>query len=258
MKKKEFEGKTTFFQRVFPLKKFIMQLSPKERLIVALDVDNSEDAMKLVNQLINYVSIFKVGAQLFTAVGPNIIKMIQDKGGKVFLDLKYHDIPNTVMSATKIVTRLGVFMFTIHTLGGKEMMKAVVDAVSTQQIKPLIIGVSILTSLNQEALKDIGIDRDLNDEVITLAKLAKSSGVDGIVASTHEIKDIRNQCGKDFIIVTPGVRLVEDSVDDQKRVGTVSKAIMEGADFIVVGRPIITAQNPAKIANQIIEEIYKV
>lgn len=232
-----------------------MQLIPKERLIVALDVNNLNEATKLVNQLIDYVPTFKVGAQLFTSAGNDAVKMIQDKGGKVFLDLKFHDIPNTAASATKIVAELGIFMFTIHTLGGNEMMKAVVEAIAIQQTKPLIIGVSILTSLNQEGLKEIGITKNLNEEVIALAKLAKSSGLDGIVASTHEVKGIRNQYGSDFIIVTPGIRPAACLADDQKRVATAKKAIEEGADFIVVGRPIIGDPNPAKVANQIIEEM---
>ncbi|MDI6736585.1 MAG: orotidine-5'-phosphate decarboxylase [bacterium] len=245
----------------------VMQLTPKERLIVALDVDNLKEATRLVNQLIDYVGVFKVGAQLFTSAGPEAIKMIQDKGGKVFLDLKYHDIPNTVAQATKIVAKMGVFMFTIHTLGGKEMLKAVVETIATFQLpgfkpvpgfkpaKPLVIGVSILTSLNQEGLKEIGINRDLRDEVIALAKLAKVAGVDGVVASTHEIKEIKNQCGLDFITVTPGIRPAGASPDDQKRIATAKEAIGVGADFIVVGRPIIAAENPVKVAEQIIEEI---
>jgi len=232
-----------------------MQIAPKERLIVALDVDNLIEATRLVNQLIDYVGIFKVGAQLFTSAGPEAIKMIQDKGGKVFLDLKYHDIPNTVAQTTKIIAKLGVFMYTIHTLGGKEMMKATVDAISTQQTKPLVIGVSILTSLTQEGLKDIGITKNLNDEVIALAKLAQLSGLDGIVASTHEVREIRTQCGSNFIIVTPGIRPAGSNLDDQKRVATPKEAIADGADFIVVGRPIITAKNPVKVVNQIIKEL---
>jgi len=232
-----------------------MQLKPNERLIVALDVDNLKEATKLVNQLINYVTIFKVGAQLFTAVGNDAVKMIQDKGGKVFLDLKYHDIPNTVIEVTKVVAKLGIFIFTIHTLGGKEMMKVVAETIAPLDTKPLVIGVTILTSLNQEALEGIGIDRDLKDEVITLAKLAKSSGLDGVVSSSHEIKEIRNCCGSDFIIITPGIRPAESLSDDQKRIATSSRAMVDGADFIVVGRPITKASNPAKAANQIIEEI---
>lgn len=234
-----------------------MQLIPKERLIVALDVDNLKEATNLVNQLINYVTIFKVGPQLFTAAGNDALKMIQDKGGKVFLDLKYHDIPNTVEATTKIVSKLGVFMFTIHTLGGKEMMKAVVETISQLPTKPLVIGVSILTSLNQEGLKEIGITKNIGDEVIVLAKISQSAGLDGLVASSHEIKEIRNQCGKDFIIVTPGIRPVTSTLDDQKRVATPQKAIEQGADFIVVGRPITQASNPAKVTQQIIAEIEK-
>jgi len=232
-----------------------MQLTPQERLIVALDVDNLKEAKKLVDQLINYVTIFKVGTQLFTGVGNASVKMIQDKGGKVFLDLKYHDIPNTVVEATKVAAKLGVFMFTIHTLGGKEMMKAVAETIASSPTKPLAIGVTILTSLNQKALKDIGIERELKDEVITLSKLAKSCGLDGVVASSHEIKEIRNCCGLDFIIVTPGIRPVKSLSDDQKRIATASKAIADGADFLVVGRPITKASNPVKVASQIIEEI---
>lgn len=235
-----------------------MQLIPKERLIVALDVDNLKEAEKLVNQLIDYVSIFKVGIQLFTFAGNDTIKMIYDKGGKVFLDLKYHDIPSTVSSAVKIVAKLGVFMFTIHTFGGKEMMRAVVETLAEFQPKPLVIGVSILTSLNQEELKGIGVHKNLNAEVIALAKLAKSCGLDGVVASTHEIKEIKNHCGRDFITVTPGIRPTGTTVNDQKRVSTAKEAIDAGGDFIVVGRPIITAENPAQVANQIITTIQSV
>ncbi|MEW6618940.1 MAG: orotidine-5'-phosphate decarboxylase [bacterium] len=231
-----------------------MQLKSEERLIVALDVDNLKDAEKLVNQLKDYVTIFKVGAQLFTAAGPEAVKMVHDKGGKVFLDLKYHDIPNTVVSATKIVAKIGIFMFTIHTLGGKEMMQGVVKTLAQFQPKPLVIGVTILTSLDSDVLEEIGIEKDLNDEVITLTRLAKSSGLDGVVASSHEIKAIRTECGQDFIIVTPGIRPA-GILDDQKRIATAKQAIDSGANFIVVGRPIIAAENPIKVVKQIRDEI---
>ena len=238
-----------------------MQLTAKERLVLALDVDNFESAEKLVEKLNNYVGVFKVGSQLFTAEGTKVIKMINKKGGKVFLDLKFHDIPNTVARAAEVATKLGVYIFDVHTSGGYEMMKAAAEASKKISLvlgvrKPLILGVTLLTSINQEILeKEIGVKNKLEEQVVHLAKLAKAAGLDGVVASSWEIKEIRKACGEDFVILTPGIRPVGKSSDDQKRVMTPQKAIKLGADFLVIGRPIRNASNPVEATKEILREM---
>ncbi len=238
-----------------------MQLTAKERLVLALDVDDFKKAEELVEKLCDYVGVFKVGSQLFTAEGAKIVNMINERGGKVFLDLKFHDIPNTVARAAEVATKLGVYIFDIHTSGGYEMMRAATEA--SQKIslalgseKPLILGVTLLTSINQEILeKDLGIKRKLEEQVVHLAKLAKAAGLDGVVASSREIKGIRKVCGEDFIILTPGIRPAGKSSDDQKRIMTPREAIKLGADFLVIGRPIRDASNPVKAAKEILKEM---
>jgi len=238
-----------------------MQLTAKERLVLALDVDNFESAEKLVEKLNNYVGVFKVGSQLFTAEGTKVIKMINKKGGKVFLDLKFHDIPNTVARAAEVATKLGVYIFDVHTSGGYEMMKAAAEASKKISLvlgvrKPLILGVTLLTSINQEILeKEIGVKNKLEEQVVHLAKLAKVAGLDGVVASSWEIKEIRKACGEDFVILTPGIRPAGKSFDDQKRVMTPGEAIKLGADFLVIGRPIRNAANPVEAAKKILKEM---
>ena len=238
-----------------------MQLTAKERLVLALDVDNFESAEKLVEKLNNYVGVFKVGSQLFTAEGTKVIKIINKKGGKVFLDLKFHDIPNTVARAAEVATKLGVYIFDVHTSGGYEMMKAAAEASKKISLvlgvrKPLILGVTLLTSINQEILeKEIGVKNKLEEQVVHLAKLAKAAGLDGVVASSWEIKEIRKACGEDFVILTPGIRPVGKSSDDQKRVMTPQKAIKLGADFLVIGRPIRNASNPVEATKEILREM---
>jgi len=238
-----------------------MQLTAKERLVLALDVDNFESAEKLVEKLNNYVGVFKVGSQLFTAEGTKVIKIINKKGGKVFLDLKFHDIPNTVARAAEVATKLGVYIFDVHTSGGYEMMKAAAEASKKISLvlgvrKPLILGVTLLTSINQEILeKEIGVKNKLEEQVVRLAKLAKAAGLDGVVASPWEIKEIRKACGEDFVILTPGIRPVGKSSDDQKRVMTPQKAIKLGADFLVIGRPIRNASNPVEATKEILREM---
>ena len=238
-----------------------MQLTAKERLVLALDVDNFESAEKLVEKLNNYVGVFKVGSQLFTAEGTKVIKIINKKGGKVFLDLKFHDIPNTVARAAEVATKLGVYIFDVHTSGGYEMMKAAAEASKKISLalgvrKPLILGVTLLTSINQEILeREIGVKKKLEEQVVHLAKLAKAAGLDGVVASSWEIKEIRKACGEDFVILTPGIRPVGKSSDDQKRVMTPQKAIKLGADFLVIGRPIRNASNPVEATKEILREM---
>jgi orotidine-5'-phosphate decarboxylase len=238
-----------------------MQLTAKERLVLALDVDDFKKAEELVGKLSDYVGVFKVGSQLFTAEGTKVVNMINERGGKVFLDLKFHDIPNTVARAAEVATKLGAYIFDVHTSGGYEMMKAAAEAskkisLSLGVRKPLILGVTLLTSINQEILeKEIGVKKKLEEQVVHLAKLAKAAGLDGIVASSWEIKEIRKACGEDFVILTPGIRPAGKSSDDQKRVMTPREAIKLGADFLVIGRPIRNAANPVEAAKEILREM---
>jgi len=238
-----------------------MQLTAKERLVLALDVNDFKKAEELVSKLSDYVGVFKVGSQLFTAEGTKVINMINERRGKVFLDLKFHDIPNTVARAAEVATKLGVYIFNVHTSGGYEMMKAAAEATEKISVmlgirKPIILGVTLLTSINQEILeKEIGIKKRLKDQVVHLAKLAKTAGLDGVVASSWEIKEIRKACGEDFVILTPGIRPTGKSSDDQKRVMTPREAIKLGSDFLVIGRPIRNASNPVEAAKEILREM---
>lgn len=226
----------------------------KEKLIVALDTGDLEKAKRIVNELSGVVRIFKVGSQLFTRYGPKAVDMVNKRNCKVFLDLKFHDIPNTVKGAVESAKDLGVFMLTIHTLGGKEMLKAA----SSIPNRPKLVGVTVLTSLNNNDLSNLGIDRNVENEVLYLAKLAKDSELDGVVCSPKEIVLVRKKIGKDFIIVTPGIRLKGDKTSDQKRVLTLKEAISLGADYIVIGRPILEAKEPIKVAREIVREIQDV
>jgi len=238
-----------------------MQLTTKERLVLALDVDNFKKAEELVSKLNNYVGVFKIGSQLFTAEGAKVVNMLNERGGKVFLDLKFHDIPNTVARAAEVATKSGVYIFNVHTSGGYEMMKAAAEASEKISLalgvrKPLILGVTLLTSINQEILeKEIGIKKRLEEQVVHLAKLAKAAGLDGVVASPREIKEIRKACGENFVILTPGIRPAGKSSDDQKRIMTPREAIKLGADFLVIGRPIRNAFNPVEAAKEILKEM---
>ena len=238
-----------------------MQLTAKERLVLALDVDDFKKADELVDKLSNYVGVFKIGSQLFTAEGAKVVNMVNERGGKVFLDLKFHDIPNTVARAAEVATKLGVYIFNVHTSGGYEMMRAAAEASEKISLalgvrKPLILGVTLLTSINQEILeKEIGIKKKLEEQVVHLAKLAKAAGLDGVVASSWEIREIRKACGEDFVILTPGIRPAGKSSDDQKRIMTPREAKRLGADFLVIGRPIRNASNPVEAAKEILREM---
>ena len=232
----------------------------QKRLIFALDVDSSAAAERWAEQLHDTVGLFKVGKQLFTRCGPDIVRRIQERGGQVFLDLKYHDIPNTVARATVEACRLGVKMVNVHALGGPTMMRETVAAVNdfcaAEKIeRPLLLAVTILTSSDQETLRAVGIDRPVEEMVPHLAKLAQQAGFDGVVASPWEVPLIRRVCGNDFVIVTPGVRPAFASVDDQKRITTPADAIAAGADYLVVGRPIANAADPQAAATAILEEM---
>ena len=231
-----------------------------DKLIVALDVDDLNSAKEIVDKLYPIVNIFKVGSQLFTNIGPAAVELAKNKGADVFLDLKFHDIPNTVANAARAATRLDVFMLNLHVQGGFGMMKTAAIAVKEEakrlNIKPpIVLGVTVLTSIGEKDLKDLEIRKGVKSQVTYLAKLAKEAGLDGVVASAEEIQPIRWTCGDDFIIVVPGVRPEWAAKDDQKRTATPAEAIKLGADYIVVGRPILEAQDPKSAAEKIIKEI---
>ncbi|MGZ8476762.1 MAG: orotidine-5'-phosphate decarboxylase [Candidatus Binatia bacterium] len=232
----------------------------RERLIVALDVDDLEQAAELVRQLAGEVGMFKVGKQLFTHAGPQAVRQIQVLGGEIFLDLKFHDIPNTVAKAAIEATRLGVKMFNVHASGSLEMMRLTakeVRRVCRQQKlrKPIMLAVTVLTSLNQDDLQRVGVERKVADQVVRLALLTKEAGMDGVVASPHEVADIREACGQRFVIVTPGIRPSDGNRNDQQRVMTPQNAVRGGVDYIVVGRPIIEAKEPVAAARAIVADM---
>jgi orotidine-5'-phosphate decarboxylase len=234
--------------------------SMRERLIVALDLDDLDLATELVRSLAQEVGMFKIGKQLFTHAGPQAVRLIQDLGGEIFLDLKFHDIPNTGAKAAFEATRLGVKMFNVHASGSLEMMRLTVkevERVSRQQKlrRPIMLGVTVLTSLGQEDLQRLGVEHKIADQVVRLALLTKEAGMDGVVASPHEVADIRHACGQRFVIVTPGIRPAESQRNDQQRVMTPADAVRAGVDYIVVGRPILEAQNPVMAARAIVAEM---
>ena len=233
----------------------------KAKILVALDVAKLEDAKKLVNQLANEVFGFKVGLELCGAAGvPAVVDDISQAGGSVFLDLKFKDIPNTVYGAVKACCRPGVFMLNVHCDGGKEMMKAAVRAATESQTKPLLIGVTILTSIDNQILNnELKIAGSLSDQAIHLALLARECGLNGVVCSPHEATAIKSACGADFITVVPGVRPSWASSGDQKRVMTPGEAARQGADYLVIGRPITNPPEsigtPSEAAKAIAQEI---
>ena len=221
-------------------------------LIVALDVDTLDEAVALVKKLGDSIEIYKIGSQLFTAYGPQAVKEVASLGKKVFLDLKFHDIPNTVANAVTSATGLGVFMMTVHTIGGLNMMEAAVEAAEKKAKdmniqRPLIVGVTVLTSASKE--------ESTETKVLERAGHAKRAGLDGVVASAHEIIALRRDLGKDFVIVTPGIRPAGDDKGDQKRTATPAEAIADGSNFLVVGRPIVKAPVPRDAAAAILKEI---
>jgi orotidine-5'-phosphate decarboxylase len=227
------------------------------QLIVALDVPTLAAARSLVRALKGAVKIFKVGSELFTAAGPDAVKMVRQQGGQVFLDLKFHDIPNTVSRAVESATRLGVSMLTVHTSGGEEMLRAAVAAsrAAGKRHAPLVLGVTVLTSMNQSALAGIGVERAMEGQVELLARLAQKSGLGGLVCSPLELKRLRAVVGNEMKIVTPGIRPLTAAAGDQSRIATPAEAARAGADYIVVGRPITEAKDPRSVALAIRREL---
>ncbi|MEP6743493.1 MAG: orotidine-5'-phosphate decarboxylase [bacterium] len=233
----------------------------QNKLIVALDVETAAEARQLVDSLRGIAGMFKIGSQLFTVAGPDLVREITKGGEKIFLDLKFHDIPNTVAAAGVEATRLGVSMFNVHVAGGSTMMRRTAAAVAECAEReglalPVILGVTVLTSSNDETLKEIGVQEKTDALVARLAQLAAANGLDGVVASAREVSLVRTIVTRPgFIVVTPGVRPAGAANDDQSRVMSPREAIAAGADYLVVGRPIIAAANPARAAQQIIEEM---
>jgi orotidine-5'-phosphate decarboxylase len=224
-----------------------------DQLIVALDVDSIPRARELANMLRGVVGAFKIGSRLFTGEGPAFVRELAERGDRVFLDLKFHDIPNTVAGAVEAATRLGVWMVNVHAAGGSAMMRAALDAASNSAAaagtsRPLVIAVTVLTSLSAQDLRETGVARGPLEQVEHLATLAKAAGLDGVVASPLETRAVRTACGPDFAIVTPGIRGPSDAKGDQTRTLSPREAIAAGASYIVVGRPIIGAADPARAA----------
>ena len=237
---------------------------PRSSLIVALDFDSLNSAVKFAKQVADLVGMFKIGSQLFTAAGPAAVREVAALGPGIFLDLKFHDIPNTVAGAVlSCAAMTGVQLVNVHALGGSAMLHAAVQAISAGQPmgadRPRLLAVTILTSMDQKAMREVGIGGPPQNRVVKLAKLAKGAGVDGVVASVQEARAIRIACGRDFLIVTPGVRPKDTATstmtDDQARTATPTEAIKAGADFIVVGRPILAASDPRAATQAIVEEI---
>jgi orotidine-5'-phosphate decarboxylase len=223
-----------------------------DKIIVALDVPSKSDALRLVEQLREKISFFKIGLQLYTAEGPEIVRAIVASGAKVFLDLKLHDIPNTVASAVESASKLGVEMLTIHLSGGAEMIRAAVDA---REGKMSILGVTMLTSATQETIDEIGIAEKMNEHISRLGRLGVSAGIDGLVASPFEANFLRAEFGDKIKIVVPGIRPRGSEAGDQKRFMAPKEALTAGADYLVIGRPITAAKDPREAVEKILSEI---
>jgi orotidine-5'-phosphate decarboxylase len=245
----------------------------KDKIIIALDVNSLKEEERLLDILSPHVNVFKVGMELFYSCGAKAVDIVKKYDRDVFLDLKFHDIPNTVKSASRAAVRLGVYMFNVHASGGSDMMKSALEGAEEEsQIlgigRPLILGVTVLTSIDEACLKSTGINKTPQEQVMHLAKLAKDAGLDGVVASPKETKLIRDNIpltlslpstslragspeGRGFVIVTPGIRLEDSQKDDQKRTATPQEAFQKGADYIVIGRPVIKAKDPVKAIQEI-------
>ena len=239
-----------------------MKIDNKDKIIVALDVETAVEAREIIAELRGEVGAFKIGLQLFTAAGASFVREAVEAGNRIFLDVKFHDIPNTVAKAAVEVARLGVWMFNVHACGGAEMMRRTIESVGEfcekeNSEKPKIIGVTVLTSSNRETLREIGVAAETETQVLNLARLAAKCGLDGVVASPLEAQTVRNNINdQDFTIVTPGIRSANPATfDDQKRVMTAKDALQAGANYLVIGRPIVSAENRLSAVRHILEEM---
>ncbi len=229
--------------------------SPRSRIIVPLDVSTEREALRIVDTLHGQVGMFKVGLQLYCATGPRIVRRIVSGGQRVFLDLKFHDIPNTVRRAVEEAANLGATLVDVHAAGGAEMIRAAREAVGAGAGRPRLLGITVLTSLDQEDLIEAGVERSLPDQVVALARAGKEAGLDGVVVSPWEIAAIKQACGRHFLVVTPGIRPAGWERDDQKRFMTPGEAAAAGADYLVIGRPILRAADPLQALAAIAEEV---
>ncbi len=226
--------------------------NPRDRLIVALDFPSLDPALELVRKVSGHAGMFKIGKELFTREGPRAVQALTGLGEKVFLDLKYHDIPNTVGRAVDAAVALGASLINVHASGGRKMMQAAAEAAEG---RTAVIAVTVLTSLDDGDIKEAGLSGKVGDLVVRLTHLALDSGLDGVVAAPTDVARLRKELGQDFLIVTPGVRPSGSSKDDQTRIATPAEAVRQGADYIVVGRPITQAEDPVEAADQIVGEM---
>jgi len=226
---------------------------PQDKIIIALDVPDTDGALRLLDSLGDPPALCKIGLELFTAEGPSVIKAVQDRGSRVFLDLKFHDIPNTVAHAVKSASGLGVAMTTLHASGGPVMLEAAAKAAEGSEL--LLLAVTVLTSMDAAQLSSTGISVEPREQVLRLAGLASDAGIDGVVCSPLEVNAIRTSLGNNLRIVTPGVRPTWAATGDQKRVMTPAEAVKEGSDWLVIGRPITAAENPREAYAKVVEEL---
>lgn len=233
-------------------------LDTRSPIIVALDYNNEKDVLNFITQISPDLCKLKVGKELFTACGPKLVEKLVISGYDVFLDLKFHDIPNTVYNACKVATDLGVWMMNVHTSGGSKMLNMAREAVNSSnnsQYKPLLIGVTVLTSMDSDDLKEIGVNEPLEVHVNNLARLAFNAELDGVVCSAHEASSIKAHTSPSFLTVSPGIRLIDNIADDQTRIMTPKKAQENQVDYMVIGRPITKANNPYEVLTQIVNDI---
>lgn len=225
-------------------------------IICAIDFSPLDDSLRMIKLVADRVAMVKLGLEFFSANGAYGVKMVTELGIPVFLDLKLHDIPNTVIGALRVIIGMGIKMVTVHISGGIDMLDAIVNDSEIAKSKVIILGVTVLTSMNEKGMKDLGITCSISEQVVHMAKIAKNCGLHGIVCSPREISLIRKECGNDFLIVTPGIRLVDYVVDDQKRTATPKEAMNYGANYIVIGRPITTSPDPVKTIQMMLAELY--
>ncbi|WP_049722550.1 orotidine-5'-phosphate decarboxylase [Gilvimarinus polysaccharolyticus] len=225
------------------------------RIVVAMDYQNADDCLRVAHQLSPQLCRLKVGKELFTACGPQLVEQLMTLGFDVFLDLKFHDIPNTTAKAVRTAAELGVWMVNVHASGGRRMMLAAREALTRFQSPPLLIGVTVLTSMDADDLTEIGIQRSPEQQVLYLADLAKQAGLDGVVCSAREAAALKQACGAGFTLVTPGIRPVSAEQGDQRRVMTPADAIAAGSDYLVIGRPITQAADPMLACREILADI---
>lgn len=230
-------------------------MNARDRIIVPLDVSSLDEARKLIDTLSEVIGYFKIGNELFTAAGPDAVQAVRDAGCRVFLDLKYYDIPNTVAGAVKSAVSLSVDMLNMHILGGRVMMESAVAAARESASPPILLGVTVLTSYDEAGWRETGFSKSISETVPDMAMQAKDAGLDGVVCSPREVKELRPLMGDEFVLVTPGVRPLWAEIQDQRRIMTPKEAVAAGSDYLVIGRPITADPDPRAAARRVIEEL---